>query len=97
MKLLKKELKARTLRNQSFFLLKPFPIVKKTACDLMKTEEMKTMIRTLNELNESYGDLTQDMKRTINQGIRRRTIYVEDVHKTLHDALKEVCTVMHDI
>jgi len=110
----------------------------------MKTDEMKTMVNVLDELNESYVDLIQTMKGTIEearatkqlwrkgsnsiliklglaliafpdptisdvvgaflvaagtvqQGIRRRIIYVDDVYKTFQGTLKEVWTTKHSI
>ena len=33
----------------------------------MKTDEAKTMVNALNELNESYGDLMQAMKGTVKE------------------------------
>jgi methyl-accepting chemotaxis protein len=33
----------------------------------MKTDEVKTMVNALNELNESYGDLIQAMKGTVKE------------------------------
>jgi len=32
---------------------------------------------------------------TVQQGIRRRTLYVEDVHKTFQNTLKEVWIIRH--
>jgi len=33
----------------------------------------------------------------VQMGIRRRTIYVEDVYRTFHDTLKDMWTIKHDI
>jgi len=110
----------------------------------MKTDEIKTLADTLNELNESYMDLMQTMTETtkevnatkelwrkrsnsiliklglaliafpdptisdiigaalvaagtVQQGIRRHTIYVEDVYKTFHYTLKEMLTIKHSL
>jgi len=32
---------------------------------------------------------------TIQEGIRRRTIYVEDVYKTFHETLKDIWNIKH--
>ncbi len=104
----------------------------------MKTEEMKTKVKTLKEMNESYVELIQDVRGTIKEvkatkqlwkdgnksrliklglalivfpeptpisetvgsflvaagmvqkGIKNRAIYVDDVHKTLQNTLKEI-------
>jgi len=106
----------------------------------MKTDEITTMANTLKELNESYVDLLQSVKGTIEEvkstkklwrdgnqsrliklglalivfpeptpisetigtclvtagaiqkGIRSRTLYVEDVYRTLQDVLKDMWT-----
>ena len=110
----------------------------------MKTEEMKTVVNALNELNESYVDLIQAMTDTtkevkatkklwrkesnsmliklglaliafpdptisdiigtvlvaagtVQKGIRRRTLYVEDVYRTFHDTLKDTWTIKHSL
>ncbi len=111
----------------------------------MKTDEMKTMVNTLKELNESYVDLLQAVKGTIKEvkttkqlrrdgnnskliklglalivfpeptpisetvgtvliatgtvqeGIRSRTLYMEDVYKTFQDLLKDVWTTQHSL
>ena len=34
---------------------------------------------------------------TVQMGIRRRTIYMEDVYRTFHDTLKETWIIKHDI
>jgi len=34
---------------------------------------------------------------TVQEGIRRRTIYVEDVYKTFHDTLKEILTTKQSL
>ena len=107
----------------------------------MKTSDMKAKVDALKELNESYVDLIQAMKGTINEvkttrqlwhdgkkstliklgwalilfpeptpisetigsflvaagavqaGIRRRTIYAENVYKSFKDTLKEIHTI----
>ena len=104
----------------------------------MKTDAMKGKIKAINETNESYVDLIQDMRGTIREvkaakklwkdgnkskliklglalivfpeptpisetigsflvaagmvqnGIRHRAIYVDDVHKTFQKTLKEI-------
>ncbi|MEM3551469.1 MAG: hypothetical protein QXN87_09110 [Candidatus Bathyarchaeia archaeon] len=103
----------------------------------MKSEELKTLAVTINELSESYVDLLQSLKGTIRQvkatkqlwkdgrkpiliklglalivfpepavsdvlgsiliaagtlqeGVRRRALYLEDVPKTFHNVIKEI-------
>lgn len=34
---------------------------------------------------------------TVQQGIRRRTMYVEDVHKTFQSAMKEICATKNSV
>ena len=34
---------------------------------------------------------------TVQMGIRRRTIYVEDVYKTFHDTLKDMWTIKRNV
>ena len=110
----------------------------------MKTEEMKTVVNALNELNESYVDLIQAMtdttkevkatkklwrkesnsmliklglaliafpdptisdiigaalvaSGTVQMGLRRRTLYVEDVYKKFHNTFKDVWTIKHNL
>jgi len=110
----------------------------------MKTEEMKNTVNAVNELSESYADLTQAMKGTIEEvkatnqlwrdknkpvlikvglalivfpepvisdilgtfliaagtvqhGIRRRTIYIENVYKTFQDTVKEIRTLKNSL
>jgi hypothetical protein len=120
-------------------------ISKKFGVVQMKTEEMKTAIKSLNELNESYTDFIQAMKGTIKevkttkhlwrdkdksrlmklglafivfpeptpisetigaflvaagaiqQGIRRRNLYADDVYKTFQNTLKEIRDVKHTL
>ena len=33
----------------------------------------------------------------IQQGIRKRSIYMDDVFKTFHNTLKEICDIRHDL
>ena len=111
----------------------------------MKTDEMKIMVNSLKELNESYVDLLQAVKGTIREvkttrqlwrdggksklvklglalivfpeptpisetvgtvliaagtvqeGIRRRSLYIEDVYKIFQNVLREVWTVKQDM
>jgi hypothetical protein len=120
-------------------------ISKKLGGIQMKTEEMKTAISSLNELNESYADLIQVMKGTIKEvkttkhlcrdkdksrliklglafivfpeptpisetigtflvvagavqeGIRKRKLYADDVYKTLQNTLKEIRDIKYTI
>jgi len=34
---------------------------------------------------------------TVQEGIRRRTVYVEEVYKTFHDALKDMWTIKRSV
>jgi FtsZ-binding cell division protein ZapB len=120
-------------------------ISKKFGVIQMKTEEMKTAINSLNELNESYTDFIQAMKGTIKEvkttkhlwrdknksrlvrlglalivfpeptpisetigtflvvagavqdGIRRRRLYADDVYKTFQNTLKEIQDAKHTL
>jgi len=111
----------------------------------MKTDDMKTRVNALNELNESYVDLIQAMKGTIKEvkttkqlwrdknksrliklglalivfpeptpisetigsflvvagtvqeGIRRRNLYVDDVYKTFQNTMKEIRDLRHTL
>ncbi len=104
----------------------------------MKAEELESLADAINELSESYADLTQALKETakeakttkqlwrngkrswlikvglaliafpdptisdivgslmvaaglVQEGIKRRTLHVEDVYKTFQGTFKEVC------
>jgi len=111
----------------------------------MKTNDMKTTVDALKELDESYADLIQAMKGTVKEvkttrqlwqngkksrliklglalivfpeptpisetigtvlvaagavqaGIRRRSIYVEDIYKSFKDTLKEMRTIKESL
>jgi hypothetical protein len=110
----------------------------------MKTEEMKTAVKSLDDLNRNYAEVIQAMKGTgeqaqatkklwrkgnnpilikvglaliafpdptisdvvgaflvaagsVQQGIRRRTLYVEDVYKTFQGTLKEVAITKESV
>lgn len=111
---------------------------------MVKTEEMKTAIKSLEELNRNRAEVMQAMKGTsaqvqatkklwrkgnnpvlikvglaliafpdptisdivgtflvaagaVQQGIRRRTLYVEDVYKTFQGTLKEVARTKESV
>ena len=110
----------------------------------MKTEDMKTAVKSLDELNRNYAEVMQAMKGTgqqaqaakklwrkgndttlikvglaliafpdptisdivgtflvaagtVQQGIRRRTLYVEDVYKTFQNSFKEVARTKESV
>jgi hypothetical protein len=110
----------------------------------MKSEELKALAGTINEMSESYVDLLQSVKGTIRQvkatkklskdgkkpiliklglalivfpepavsdilgsiliaagtlqeGIRRRSLYIDDVPKTFHSVIKEIQTAKGNI
>lgn len=104
----------------------------------MKAEELESLVDAINELSESYADLTQTLKDTkreakatrqlwrngkrswlikiglaliafpdptisdiigslmvaaglVQEGIKRRTLHIENVYKTFQNTFKEVC------